>query len=125
VGEIFGNEIFKFGYYILQGQCLGVVTSFEFFQHALKFCGDDFRSVMYGIDDGSGWALETVMGNSINSSLDLVASASGEAHLVFEDDGGQLIYATNLVPEPTAGVLMVAAAFTVLMRRRRPVHRGA
>jgi hypothetical protein len=86
--------------------------------------GDGTSSVMYGIDDGSGWALETVMGNSINSSLDLVASASGEAHLVFEDDGGQLIYATNLVPEPTAGVLMVAAAFTVLMRRR-PGHRGA
>jgi hypothetical protein len=82
--------------------------------------GDGTSSVMYGLDAGSGWALETVVANSINSSLDLVADPSGDAHLVFENDLGELIYATNMpMPEPSTGILILVSALFLTRRGRR------
>jgi hypothetical protein len=83
--------------------------------------GDGTSSVMYGVDDGSVWGLETVVTNSIFSSLDLVADATGHGHLVFESDAGELIYALRSVPipEPSTGLLMLAAAFVWTRRRCR------
>ncbi|MEM7147750.1 MAG: PEP-CTERM sorting domain-containing protein [Verrucomicrobiota bacterium] len=82
--------------------------------------GDGTSSVIYGFDGGSGWSLETVAGNAISSSLDGEVDGGG-AHLVYENNSGELIYATNVasVPEPTAGVLLMVAGLAAVGRRRK------